>query len=233
MVNASGLSSSTNALIVVALWTIFVLILPVTMNLVVGLVSPAPSRTELASRTRVATAESLREFEDLYSADYRYASDPEALLVKDERIEVPSRMRAFFLAKQRVDEKIEPLLKRFDQQLRQQQRLVDRLSLLSPAILVNEALNSIAGTDSRRFLAFKDQTEAFHNSWRQYFSPKILESRAMTVQDLSSLPQWHWMEISANETRWSIWWRTALMLALTFTVGGVALARSSRGSAGF
>ncbi|MBH5388556.1 DUF3526 domain-containing protein [Bradyrhizobium diversitatis] len=233
LVNATGLSSSTNALIMVALWTTFVLILPVTMNLVVGLVSPAPSRTELASRTRVATAESLREFENLYSADYRYASDPEALLVKGERIEVPSRMRAFFLAKQKVDETIEPLLERFDHQLLQQQRLVDRLSLLSPAILVNEALNSIAGTDSRRFVAFKDQTEAFHERWRRYFSPRILESRAMTVQDLSSLPQWHWIEIPASETRSSIWWRTALMLALAFMVGGVALARSSRGSAGF
>lgn len=232
LVNVTGLSSSTNALIMVALWTFFVLILPVTMNLVVGLVSPAPSRTELASRTRVATADALREYEDLYGADYRYASDPEALLVKGERIEVPSRMRAFFLAKQRVDEKIEPLLERFDRQLLQQQRFVDRLSLLSPAILVNEALNSIAGTDSRRFVVFKDRTEAFHDRWRQYFSPRILESRAMTVEDLSSLPQWQWIEIPASETRWSVWWRAALMLALAFMVGGVALARSSRGSAG-
>lgn len=230
LVNASGLSSSTNALIMVATWTFFVLVLPVTMNLVVGLVSPAPSRTELASSTRVATAESLREYEDLYSADYRYASDPEALLVKDERIEVPSRMRAFFLAKQKVDEQVEPLLKRFDRQLLQQQKLVDRLSLLSPAILVNEALSSIAGTDSRRFLAFKDQTEIFHNGWRQYFSPRILESRVMTAQDLSSLPEWHWIEIPAGETRWRIWWRTALMLLLAFMLGGLALVRSSRGS---
>jgi ABC-2 type transport system permease protein len=204
--------------------------LPVTMNLAVGLVSPAPSRTELANRTRVATADSLREYEDLYSADYRYASDPEALLVKNERIEVPSRMRAFFLAKQKVDERIEPLLKRFDQQLLQQQKLVDRLSLLSPAILVNEALTSIAGTDSHRFLAFKDQTEAFHQEWRQYFSPRILESRAMTVRDLSSLPRWHWVEMPTGEIRWSIWWRAMLMLALASVLGGLALARSSRGS---
>ncbi|MBH5384759.1 DUF3526 domain-containing protein [Bradyrhizobium diversitatis] len=233
LINAIGLSSSTNALIMVATWTFFVLILPVTMNLVVGLISPAPSRTELASRTRVATAESLREFEDLYSADYRYASDPEALLVKDERIEVPSRMRAFFLSKQKVDEQVEPVLKRFDEQLLQQQKLVDRLSLLSPAILVNEALTSIAGTDARRFLAFKDQTEAFHNTWRQYFSPRILESRAMTLEDLSSLPRWHWIEMQASETRWIVWWRTALMLVLASAIGGLALARSSRGSAGF
>jgi ABC-2 type transport system permease protein len=209
-----------------------VLILPVMMNLIVGVVSPAPSRTELASRTRIVTAESLREYEDLYSADYRYAADPEALLVKDGHIEVPSRMRAFFLAKRKVDEQIEPLLKRFDHQLLRQQNLVDRMSFLSPAILVNEAMNSIAGNDSRRFLAFKNQTETFHNSWRDYFSPRILENRAMTVADVLSLPQWHWIEIPANDINWSTLWRTALILLLALAIGGIALARSARSPVG-
>jgi len=212
----------------VAIWTLLVLILPVMMNLIVSIVSPAPSRTELASRTRVVTAESLREYEDLYSADYRYAADPEALLVKDGSIEVPSRMRAFLLAKQNVEEQIEPLLKRFDHQLLLQQTLVDRLSFLSPAILVNEAMNSIAGNDSRRFLAFKNQTETFHNAWREYFSPRIMENRAMTASDLLSLPQWHWIEVPASGTNRSTGWRTALILTLAVTVGGLAFARSSR-----
>ena len=172
-VNVARLSSSTNALIMVAIWTILVLVLPVSLNLVVNTISPAPSRTELASRTRVVTAESLRQYEDFFSADYRYASDPETLMVKDGLIEVPPRMRAFFLAKQRVDEQLEPLLKRFDHQLLQQQKLVDTIGFLSPAILVNEALNSIAGTDSRRFIAFKAQTEAFHDAWRKHFSPRL------------------------------------------------------------
>jgi ABC-2 type transport system permease protein len=232
LVNIIGRPSSTNALIMVAIWTLLVLILPVMMNLIVGVVSPAPSRTELASRTRIVTAESLREYEDLYSADYRYAADPEALLVKDGHIEVPSRMRAFFLAKRKVDEQIEPLLKRFDHQLLRQQNLVDRMSFLSPAILVNEAMNSIAGNDSRRFLAFKNQTETFHNSWRDYFSPRILENRAMTVADVLSLPQWHWIEIPANDINWSTLWRTALILLLALAIGGIALARSARSPVG-
>ncbi|WP_420871856.1 DUF3526 domain-containing protein [Bradyrhizobium septentrionale] len=57
-------------------------------------------------------------------------------------------MRAFFLAKQRVDEQIEPLLKNFDRQLLRQQDLVDKIGFLSPAILVNEGLNGVAGTES-------------------------------------------------------------------------------------
>ncbi|UPT84646.1 ABC transporter permease [Bradyrhizobium barranii subsp. apii] len=61
LVNAAGRSSSANALIMAAIWTVLVLILPVALNLVVNVVSPAPSRTELASRTRVVTADALLE----------------------------------------------------------------------------------------------------------------------------------------------------------------------------
>ncbi|WP_315745066.1 MULTISPECIES: DUF3526 domain-containing protein [unclassified Bradyrhizobium] len=227
-VNVLGRPSSQNALIMVALWTVLVLILPVAMNLAVNAVSPAPSRTELASRTRVVTADALREYETLYSADYRYASDPEALAVKNGQIEVPSRMRAFFLAKQRVDEQIEPLLKRFDSQLLAQQRLVDIIGFLSPAILVNEALNSVAGNDSRRFVAFKTQTEAFHDGWRRFFAPKIQDNRATTLDDLVLLPQWRWTEVTRAETYRRIWTRVALILTLVISIGLLAVAKAAR-----
>ena len=227
-VNVLGRPSSQNALIMVALWTVLVLILPVAMNLAVSAVSPAPSRTELASRTRVVTADALRQYENLYSADYRYTSDPEALAVKDGHIDVPSRMRAFFLAKQRVDQQIEPLLKRFDHQLLEQQRLVDIVGFLSPAILVNEALNSVAGNDSRRFVAFKTQTEAFHNTWRLFFSPRILDDRATTLQDLDQLPKWQWVELTADDTRWRIWSRIGLIMALVVGLGTAAIRKAAR-----
>jgi ABC-2 type transport system permease protein len=228
LVNVAGLSSSSNALILVATWTVLVLILPVALNLAVNTISPVPSRTELASRTRVVTADSLRQFENLFSADYRYASDPESLRVKNGHIEVPSRMRAFFLAKQNVDEQIEPLLKRFDQKLLEQQKLVDTIGFLSPAILINEALSAIAGTDTRRFLAFKAQTEGFHNSWRQYFAPRIRNDRATSMDDLNQLPRWDWIEVPVSETIWRIWSRIGLMFALVLIVGAGTFTLSGR-----
>ncbi len=229
LVNAFGRPSSTNALILISGWTLLVLILPIVMNLLVGAIDPAPSRTELASRTRVVTADALREYEDLYSTDYRYTSDPETLAVKDGRIEVPARMRAFFLAKQRVDERVEPLLNQFDRQLLQQQNLVDTIGFLSPAILVNEALNLIAGNDSRRFLAFKNQTEAFHGTWRAFFAPRIDRDRATTMDDLRALPTWQWREPSSQATAWRISSRIALLLLVIALIAAVATWKLRRG----
>ena len=85
-------------------------------------------------------------------------------------------------------EQIEGLLESFDRQLLAQQRLVDRIGFLSPAIIVNEAMSSIAGNGSHRYLSFKKQVETFHNEWRAYFYPKTMDGRAMALEDLESLP---------------------------------------------
>ncbi|WP_315770098.1 MULTISPECIES: DUF3526 domain-containing protein [unclassified Bradyrhizobium] len=151
------------------------------------------------------------------------------MAVKDGRIEVPSRMRAFFLAKQRVDQQIELLRKRFGHQLLEQQQLVDVIGFLSPAILANEALNSIAGTDSHRFVAFKTYTEVFHDDWRRFISQKILEDRATSLKDLNLLPKWRWTELAARETRW-IWSRIALILTLVAVMGSLVVAKATRQS---
>ena len=55
-VNAFGASSATNAMVLVIAWVLLVLVAPVLLNLAVTQASPAPSRTELASATRVRPA---------------------------------------------------------------------------------------------------------------------------------------------------------------------------------
>jgi ABC-2 type transport system permease protein len=70
--------------------------------------------------------------------------------------------------------------------------------------------------------------ETFHNDWRTYFYPRILEGRAMMPNDLASLPGWNWTELPAGETRTDAWWRTILMLVLAFCFSAIAWFRSHR-----
>jgi ABC-2 type transport system permease protein len=149
-------------------------------------------------------------------------------MVKDGHIEIPERMRAFFLAKKDVDERIEQLLGAFDRQFAARQQLVNRFAFLSPAILLNEAMNSVAGNGSRRYLAFKTQVESFHNEWRKYFYPRIFNGRAMMPADFEALPRWHWTDVHPAETSKDAWRRTALMLVLAIGFAAIALARSRR-----
>ena len=227
-VNSLRLSSAANALILIASWTMLVLVVPVLLNLLAEQVSPAPSRTELAIQTRVIQADNLRRYDDLFSGDYRYIDEPESLLAKSGRIEVPERTRASFLARRDMDRRIDILLDRFDEQLEQQQSVVDRTSFTSPAIILYEGLTAIAGTDGRRYLAFRQDVSAFHDRWRRFFEPRVLNGIAMTEQDLLALPEWRRAERTVTDVMQDNLWRLALLLCtavIIAIIGSLTLRR--------
>ncbi|MEJ2457398.1 MAG: ABC transporter permease subunit [Novosphingobium sp.] len=172
-VNALRLSSATNSLILIAAWTLLVLVVPVLLDLVAEVLKPAPSRTQLAIQTRAIEAENLRRYDDLFSGDYRYIADPASLIAKNGRIEIPPRTRASFLAKRDMDKRIDVVLDTFDTSLIEQQRVVDHLSLLSPSVIAYEAMTSLAGNDGRRYLTFRQNVSKFHDNWRSFYTPRI------------------------------------------------------------
>ena len=225
LVNSLGRSSAFNALALIASWTIIVLVAPVLLNLAVGIARPAPSRTELTSRTRAIQADNLCRYDKLFHGDYNYVAKPDALLAKDGRIEMPPRTRATFLADRDMDARIDVLLKRFDDQLRAQQLLVDRFGPISPAVAAYEGFSSLAGNGSRRYLAFKGQVDSFHDRWRAYFVPRILGGIAMSEEDLRSLPRWRWRELPGSETSADAIWRVGLLLCLTLLLLAAGLVR--------
>jgi ABC-2 type transport system permease protein len=111
---------------------------------------------------------------------------------------VPERLRAFFLASQELDVRIERSLDAFDTQLAGQQAVVDRFGLLSPAILVHEGMAALAGNGTRRYQQFQHQVTAFHGEWRRFFEPRITGGLAMTEADLAALPRFLWLEPPAR-----------------------------------
>lgn len=194
LVNALGRSSAANALTLIAVWATLVLIVPVALNMAVSVASPAPSRTEFATRTRIVTVEGLNRYNKLLSADYRYVDKPEVLLPRNGKIEVASRRRAHYLLSKDVDREIQELLDRFDQQLAGQQALVDAWSFISPAIAAYEGATALAGTGSKRYMHFKDQVGTLHQAWKDYFDPKILSGIAIGEGDFASMPRFVWRE---------------------------------------
>lgn len=218
-VNALRLSSAANALALIAAWTVLVLIVPVLVNLAAGALSPAPSRTELAIRTRAAQADNLRRYDDLFSGDYRYIAEPESLLARDGRIEIPARTRASFLARRDLDDRIEGLLTSFDRQSQAQQQVVDRLGFLSPAIVLYEGVTAKAGVDTARYTAFRGQVSAFHDRWRRHFQPRVLDGVAMDETALETLPRWTWAEPSPSRLASSAAGKIVLLAGLAMLIG--------------
>jgi ABC-2 type transport system permease protein len=198
VINLLGRSSSFNAVALLASWVGLVLIAPLLVNLVVSALAPAPSRTELATQTRVLTTAGLRKQQKLLQTDYSHVDEPQSLLPVNGRFEVPARRRAHFMMARDVDRSVDQLLAEFETQRQAQQQWVDRLAWVSPAIVVSEAMARIAGTDGPRYAQLQAGVSKFHERWRAWFEPRVLEGIAIQRQDFEAMPRWNTQDAGAQ-----------------------------------
>jgi ABC-2 type transport system permease protein len=200
-VNATGRSSAASALILIGSWVVLVLVAPVVLNLVVSMASPAPSRVELATLTRLVTIDGLNRYAELLATDYDYADNAAVLMPVDGKIEVPARRQGMYLVERDVDRKLNSILATFRAQLARQQQLVSWFGGLSPAITAYEGLTALAGTGVRRHLHFEQQVDDFHREWKEFFEPRMLNGIAITATDFDRIPRFTWREEDPNVVR--------------------------------
>lgn len=175
-----GLSSAANAMTLSGLWLTLTVLVPSAINLAVMTLYPVPSRVELVQAMREAaedaTAEGAHLLGQYYQDHPEFAADTSERAVTD-----------FNVVKLAVDERTEALVRpvsaRFDEQLARQQALVERVRYLSPAILVQEALNDLSGTGATRHRRFVAQVLAFHDQWRQFFARLVVAKSRLQGYD--------------------------------------------------
>lgn len=227
-VNACAKSSATNAMVLIIGWVMLVLVLPALLNLVIGAAVPSPSRAELATRTRVLTAEAMARNNKLLSTDYAHVGKPGVLVPKDGSIQMAGRLRGMFLIEREIDGKIAPELDRFDRQQERRQALVARYSFLSPAAVAGEAMSALAGTGQRRHAWFMRQVADYHATWKGFFFSRIDAGRAVTVEDFGRIPRFGWREEEGAAVRRDALWALVQLLAPCLLLLGFAAWRLRR-----
>jgi ABC-2 type transport system permease protein len=185
-INAFGKSSATNATALAALWLLLVVIIPALSNLIVTTVYPTPPRTAMIEQMRQAWIEADAKGGKL--AEQFYQDHPELMPAGTDPDVRRYAATTFYAAQAEIDQRIEPVLERYDAQLAKQQKLIDRFRYLSPAIVAQEALNDIAGTGAARFRHFRAQVENFHGVWRSFFVPKLFRKENFTLADYAAIP---------------------------------------------
>jgi ABC-2 type transport system permease protein len=216
LVVSAGRTSAANALILVAVWLVLVVVLPSTLNMTVSVLYPMPSRVEMIAATRVASDEASAAGNQLL-AKY-YGDHPELVEVSN----VQQALNDVAITRLAIDEEIErrvrPVVERFDAQLARQQAFVNRLRVLSPAIVAQEALNEVAGTGSGRYRHFMLQVDQYHRRWRSFFTSMTMRKVRMTASTYDDIPRFEY----ANEPLSSVLTRSAFTLVV-LAVGGIAL----------
>lgn len=224
VVNSFPTKSSTNALILMGAWLALVLVVPSALNLTAKGMYPLPSRIEMTQALRRGDAVVKQEvgYQRPYDKDVLGRSQEEALV---------TTLSDFYITllplEQRAEEVAAPIFNKFEEQRRSQQLLAERLKYLSPAAVTQFTLQEIANQSADNFYGFTKQVDAYHQSWRDYFLPFVLENRLMTRQEMKDVPRFSYQPPSNDVVSARILENfTALLLfAVAATAAGFMLLR--------
>ncbi len=205
-VNVLAKSSAQNALILTGLWIVILLVLPTFISIAVNVAYPVPSRVVMVGLIRAAQTDANKESDATIA---RFAKDDDTAAI-----------RKRVLVQQAAAERITQIMAGYDRQLAQQQSGVDSLRFLSPAIVMQEALNVAAGTDNSRYRHLSRQVDTFHRVWQSIFLPKVLENTPLTLADYQRFPHFSYVEQASSETTFRLF---AGLFGLTVPTGLLCL----------
>ncbi len=187
LVNLFGANSAQNALTLVGLWITTGLIAPTLIGIAANVAYPVPARAEMINNLRGAQAAIANDGDAMLTRFYQEhpEMDPSRIAPDSDHARGVRRLALQQAASARVAAEIA----RYDEQFDKQQAFVDRLRFLSPAIVMQQALNDVAGTGTRRYKEFTAQVNAFHAQWQGFFQPKVLSNAPLTPADYTRLPR--------------------------------------------
>lgn len=196
LVNSFSGSSATNALSLAGAWLALVLVIPSLANLIATSVYPVPSRVEMVQAMRAAGKETQSKGSALlakYMEDHPELSEGATAATQADAASIS------YAVQLEVDKKVQPILDRFDEQVEGQQAFVDRFRFLSPAILVQGALNDLAGTSLGRYQHFTRQVNTFFAQWQGYFLPRVFKKQKFLSGEVASFPRYSFTEEPDSE----------------------------------
>jgi ABC-2 type transport system permease protein len=218
-----GRPSATTAALLASAWLVLVVLLPALFNLGVTTLYPVPSRVEMVQAMRIASDEATAAGATLLASYYE--DHPELAVGGAEQA-----MSDFNVVRVAVNDDVErrvrPIVERYETQIRRQQATIDQLRYLSPAVLLQDALNDVAGTGTPRHRRFIDQVTAYHAEWRAYFTPRIF--RKATLTNFDEAPRFVFVEEPLADVAARVIPAIAGLVVLAVAIGWVGLVRLRR-----
>ena len=190
LVNVYGKNSASNGIALAGAWLALVVVVPTLVSMLATTLYPAPSRMELT----VAAREAQTEAEKAYMArlsEYYY-DHLEFVPEGDER--AMDFLTVAMSNRNAIEKAVRPLYDEFQSQLNKQESLVQRFQFISPAIMMQLALNEISGTSADRFEHFLNQAYDFRAEWSEFFTVKFLQRAPLTPEDYDQFPVFEYRE---------------------------------------
>ncbi|MEO9572305.1 MAG: DUF3526 domain-containing protein [Polaribacter sp.] len=188
IVNIKINNSSKNALALIGVWLLIVLVLPATINQIGNSLYPIPSRLNMINEIRSIKKENEEKQNEIMD-DYM-RNHPE--LSQDNSDQKFGFWHNYFASEKMMEEKTKPILAEYESQLKKQQNLISTFRYMSPAILMQQTLNNIAGTSEKHYNDYKIQVFEFSTTWRNYLVPMLFKNQKFTQKNYHELPEFHY-----------------------------------------
>ena len=188
LVNLHGQSSANNAVVLIGWWILLVLLVPSSINQVASSFHPVPSRARLINELRVVNNEAEKKADELLANFLR--DHPELA-----GFEGGSQgWKEYFATQDLIKSEIQPVLDEYESKLESQQDWVDRSRFISPALLIQNSFNELAGTSTRDYEDYRQQVADFSVVWRDFFLPMIFKGEDFTKDLMAQLPEFTYRE---------------------------------------
>lgn len=192
LINSFGFSSATNAMMLGGVWVLIVVIMPSLLNVAATSFHPVPSRLEFVSKIREADNQTRSAGEKLLQT--YYGDHPE--LAPPGGMSQSEGTQRFYAIRQERQKRLLPEVERFETQLAAQQNLINRYRILSPAVVMQESLNDIAGTSTERQKSYVRQIREFVSEWHSVLIPKLMRRETLKAGDYDNFPRFEFREES-------------------------------------
>lgn len=206
IINIKVNDSSKNALSLIAIWLLVVIVLPATINQIGNSLYPTPSRLKMINTIRQIKKENEAQQNKILS-DY-LRDHPELTQGSDQ--EKFGFWHNYFASEKLMEEKTKPLLTKYESQLKKQQNLINTFKYASPAILIQQTLNNIAGTSEKHYNNYKKQVSDFSNTWRNYLIPMLFKNQKFTSKHYKEMPVFIYQNNVLNNT----WFNFFILLVI-------------------
>ena len=210
IINLKINNSAKNALSLIGLWLLIVLVLPATINQIGNSLYPTPSRLKMINEIRLIKKENEKQ-QDKIMSDY-LRTHPE--LNQGNGDDKFGFWHKYFASEKIMEDKNKPLLEKYETQLKKQQNLASAFKYLSPAIILQQSLNNVAGTSENHYNDYKKQVFEFSNEWRDYFVPMLFKKEQFSTQHYNNMPVFEYK----NRTPLSIWTSIITLLIINLFV---------------
>jgi len=195
IVNATARSSAASAVLLLGSWLIVVVVVPATVSAAVAAVYPSPSRVALTTELRAASDRAAAQGDT--AVNQFLADHPEML--QTGTLAASNSWGRTLATQERANDAMRPVYAAFDSALARQHAAAGLASMLSPAVMAQEALQDVADRSLARFRYFDGAVDRHHQAWQAFFFQRVFGERPMRRAELATLPAFAFRDRTIGE----------------------------------